>query len=59
LEPDIAKTLAIQHAFEKDPVIRDQDLFKAIVHFGAGSMSRDEMETFCATDQTRGGDREW
>jgi hypothetical protein len=50
LEPDVAKRLAIQHAFEKKPVIRDQDLFKAIVHFGAGSISRDEMETFCRTD---------
>jgi conjugative relaxase-like TrwC/TraI family protein len=50
LSADVAKTLAIQHAFEKEPVIRDVELFQAIALFGCGTMTVREMETFCQTD---------
>jgi ATP-dependent exoDNAse (exonuclease V) alpha subunit len=50
LEAEAAKALAIRHAFERDSVIRDVDLFKAISLFGCGTMSVEEMDAFCQED---------
>jgi conjugative relaxase-like TrwC/TraI family protein len=50
LDAETAKRLAIQHAFEKEPVIRDVDLFKSIALFGAGTMTIAAMDAFCKED---------
>jgi conjugative relaxase-like TrwC/TraI family protein len=50
LETEVAKSLAIEHAFEKKSRIRDVDLFKAIARFGAGTMAVADMDEFCWKD---------
>jgi conjugative relaxase-like TrwC/TraI family protein len=50
LDAEVAKAMAIEHAFQNDCVIRDEDLFISISIFGAGTMTVADMDHFCESD---------
>jgi conjugative relaxase-like TrwC/TraI family protein len=50
LDKEAAQSLAIEHAFQNDCVIKNEDLWISISIFGAGTMTVAEMDRFVESD---------